>query len=488
MTIKNRFITTYISAIAVTLISVFLIFSVVSYSTLGQVPSLKTIYSILTTKHPFTEEERESFLDMQKYVKNSPDLLEPPLHDETKKVIQDIESKNLNIVIRKGNEITYHSHTLRTSSLYVHIPEYDESNLDSAGTVDNNGRFYNYIKYNFMYKDGTYGDFMILKRQNNLFEFFIRWGIWMILFIFILALLIFWFISKRLSKTVITPLINLEKDARYLVNQNGELTENPFSDSTKGAKEVEQLKESLYQMWGDLQESRKVQKKYEENRKELMANISHDLKTPITSILGYVEGLQENIANTPEKRENYLETIHEKSLILNELIDELFLYSKLDIDSLNLNYSKINFISYLQKYVDELSWTDDVRVMTHFPEKDIYVMLDVSYFDRVMQNLIQNSLKFRSSAHDLQLTFTLTQTDEGIKFTFEDNGIGIADEDIPHVFDRLYRSDKSRSSQIKGSGLGLSIVKQIIEQHKGSIYVESTLSKGTRFIIILPEI
>ncbi|MFK4783152.1 sensor histidine kinase [Lactococcus petauri] len=309
----------------------------------------------------------------------------------------------------------------------------------------------------------------------------------MILFILILSALIFWFISKQLSKTVIKPLVTLEKNARYLIEQDNILTENPFTDDSKGAKEVEQLKESLYQMWTDLQAARLVQKKYEENRKELIANISHDLKTPITSILGYVEGLQENIAQTPEKRALYLATIHEKSLVLNELIDELFLYSKLDMDSVNLSFSKIDFTFYIQKFESEIARHENVNVILQLPQDELPVLLDTAYFDRVMQNLIQNSFKFAQAEQQLEIILTLFKTSKGVQFIFEDNGRGISPEDLPYIFDRLYQSDKSRTSQIKGSGLGLSIVKQIVEQHRGSVHAKSTLNKGTRIIIILPK-
>ena len=489
MTIKNRFITAYISAIIITLFSIFLIFSVVSYSTLGQFPSIKKYYSILATNRPFSNQEKNSFTSMQKLVRSSPALLDTPLPSNTRRFVKEIENKGLQIVIRKGNQVSYHSGNLRVSSLYVHIPEFDETNLKPTGTMDNDGRFYSYIKYNFMYEDGSFGDFMILKRQTNLLEFFIKWGIWIILFIIISSMIIFWFISKRLSKTVITPLINLEKNAKYLVTQNGELTEKAFSNSSESieAQEVKQLKESLYQMWTDLQESRKVQKKYEESRKELIANISHDLKTPITSILGYVEGLQDNIANTEEKRTQYLETIHEKSLMLNELIDELLLYSKLDLDSINLTFNTIDLVPYIRKYKEELSWNKNVRVSAHIPDKPLQAKIDIAYFDRVMQNLIQNSFKFRRPDTLLEISLILVKSSNGIKIMFRDNGKGISKEDLPYVFERLYRSDKSRSSQIKGSGLGLSIVKQIVEQHKGKVQVESDLNKGTCIIIFLPE-
>ncbi|MFK4897978.1 sensor histidine kinase [Lactococcus petauri] len=240
-------------------------------------------------------------------------------------------------------------------------------------------------------------------------------------------------------------------------------------------------------MWTDLQSARLVQKKYEENRKELIANISHDLKTPITSILGYVEGLQENIAQTPEKRALYLATIHEKSLVLNELIDELFLYSKLDMDSVNLSFSKIDFTFYIQKFESEIARHENVNVILQLPQDELPVLLDTAYFDRVMQNLIQNSFKFAQAEQQLEIILTLFKTSKGVQFIFEDNGRGISPEDLPYIFDRLYRSDKSRTSQIKGSGLGLSIVKQIVEQHQGSVHAESTLNKGTRIIIILPK-
>lgn len=483
MTIKKRFLFSYLSAILITVGSLLLIFSFISYTTLGEVPSISKIYRILTTQRPLTSEEKESYMKMNQLLQKSPQLLEEPFNNELQTLIQQIEQKQLNVVIRKNQEFTYYSSPLVEKSLHAHAPAFELNNFEPTGTIDNNGRFFHYIKNDFQYLDGSKGSFIILKRESTLFEFFIRWGIWVILIIFGIAIFAFWFISKQLSKTTIEPLMALEKSTRQLI-QGKEIS--PFNTLTnqQSSKEVEQLQQSFQTMWLDLQAAQTEQQKIEENRKELIANISHDLKTPMTSIIGYVEGLLDGVANTPEKRAHYLQTIHEKSLTLNDLIDELFLYSKLDLEALAFSFEKVNIITYMTHLLEE-GQLEGVIVVTDFPNHPLYAMIDRTQFNRVISNLIQNSLKFQHPERQLQLTMRIQQSN-GIQLIFTDNGLGITQEDLPHVFERSYRSDKARSSSIKGSGLGLSIVKQIIDAHQGIIGITSQLNEETTITIHLP--
>lgn len=488
MTIKKRFMLAYVGAIFITLFSLLFIFSFISYSSLGTVPSITQVYRILTTKRPLTPEEKDSFILMNAILNKSPNVFEVPFSEELKEAIQKIEKKHLNVVIRKEGDFTYYSSDLLEKSLHAHTPNFELNNFEPTGTLDNNGRFFHYIKTDFQYQDGRKGSFFILKRESNLFEFFIHFGIWVVLFILGISVFAFWYISRCLTKTVVQPLIALERNTREIMNNQEISPIDSFMEVEHSSEEIEQLQESFKKMWTDLYLAQVEKKKYEDNRNELISNISHDLKTPMTSIIGYVEGLKDGIANTEEKKQAYLNTIHEKSLSLNEMIDELFLYSKLDIDSLHFTLEKVDFIPYIQNILEEFRWDDSVKIHFHFPANKLFAMLNIIQFDRVMANLIQNSIKFRDPQKEkLQLKIDISQEKNRIKLTFTDNGIGVLQEDISRIFDRFYRADKSRTPTVKGSGLGLSIVKQIVEHHCGSIEAKSQIGNGMIITIILPQ-
>lgn len=489
MTIKKRFMIAYVGAIFITLFSLLLIFSFISYSSLGTVPSITQIYRILTTKRPLTQEEKDSFISMTALLNNSPSVFELPFSRDLEERIQRIEKKHLNVVIRKEGAFTYYSPDLLERSLHVHAPAFELNNFEPTGTIDNNGRFFHYIKTDFQYRDGAKGSFFILKRESNLFEFFIRFGIWVVLFILGISIFAFWYISRCLTRTVVQPLIALEKNTREIMNNQEISPIASFMEVEHSSEEIEQLQGIFKKIWMNLYLAQVENKKYAENRKELISNISHDLKTPMTSIIGYVEGLKDGVANTEEKRQAYLNTIHEKSLNLNEMIDELFLYSKLDIDNLHFTLEKLDFVPYIGNILEEFRRVESVEIEFHFPNHELFVMLNTAQFDRVMANLIQNSIKFRDpQKKKLKLKIDISQEEDQSKLTFSDNGIGVLQEDIPRIFDRFYRADKSRTPTVKGSGLGLSIVKQIVEHHRGSIEAESQIGNGMTITITLPRV
>ncbi|MGG5318563.1 hypothetical protein IGI49_004333 [Enterococcus sp. AZ071] len=487
MTIKRRFFISYISAIIITLSAVLIVLSLAFYITSGTVPSVPQAYKMMTKQRPLTQTEEESYITLDKLVKRSPELLTLPMNSELSEAIHSIENKGLEVVIRKNASFPYYSKDLVEKSLIVHSPDYEMNNFMPTGTLDNAGRLYHYVKSDFQYLDGSKGSFIILKRESNLFEFITRWIIWVVIVIIIIAFLAAWYINKRLTKTTIEPLEDLEKASKKISDPT--LTNNPFTtkDEQKLSSEVKQLQISFEQMWQDLQEANQQKELDEDSRKELIANISHDLKTPVTSILGYVEGLLDGVANTNEKRNHYLKVIHEKSIALNELIEELFFYSKLDLDQSLYELRLTNFVSFIQPILEEYLWEKDIELTTDIPDKKLLVNMDEIQMRRVITNLIQNSIKFAHSEKDvLKIFFSITYSSTELTLTITDNGIGVAEEELPYLFDRFYRTDKSRTPTIKGSGLGLSIAKQIIEHHQGSISIDSKHKTGTSVKIQLP--
>lgn len=310
MTIKKRFIYSYISAIAITIASFFLIVSLTFYVALGKVPNITTIYKMITTQRSLTADEKNSYLGLYNIVQENPEQLKLPLNDRVTKLIKTIEEKNLYVVIRKEQNFSYYSNGLVEKSLQVHAPNYELNNFEPIGTLDNAGKMYHYIKSDFLYDDGKLGSIIVLKRESNLLEFFTKWGIWLILIIILLAILLASLIVQRLKKTIIQPIEHLE-EATYSVKEYEDvLTEIERFPEEHIVKEVERLQISFKNMWTELAQAEKLSKQYEDNRKELIANISHDLKTPITSIMGYVEGMMDGVANTDEKKQRYLQTIY----------------------------------------------------------------------------------------------------------------------------------------------------------------------------------
>ncbi|WML34780.1 HAMP domain-containing sensor histidine kinase [Clostridium sp. OS1-26] len=239
-----------------------------------------------------------------------------------------------------------------------------------------------------------------------------------------------------------------------------------------------------------LKDSIRMKMKYDDNRKMLVSSISHDLKTPITSIKGYVEGILDGVANTPEKTEKYLKTIYSKAEQIDIMIDDLLLYSKLDLNQMPFNYEKTDIAKYfdycieesapdLQKSDIKIYLKNDLKQSTHF-------IIDRERMRRVILNIIDNSRKYMNKENG-QIAIMLRETNSSIIIEIKDNGSGINKNDINKIFDRFYRADLARSGT-KGSGLGLAIAKQIVEGHKGKIWAVSCENYGTSIIISLAKI
>ena len=223
--------------------------------------------------------------------------------------------------------------------------------------------------------------------------------------------------------------------------------------------------------------------------REMIVNMSHDLKTPLTVIKGYAEGLKEGVANTPIKQEKYVSIIYSKVAEMNSLIDELSTYAKIDSDAINYNFIAVDINEYLKEGFEEIR-TDlemndfDVNFRPYSWGK-LYVIADAAQLKRVINNLISNSKKYAAKDRKGKIDISVGIMQEFVSIAIEDNGIGIPKESLKKVFERLYRVDESRNSKIAGSGLGLAIVKKIIEDHSGKIWAESTNGEGTKIVILL---
>jgi signal transduction histidine kinase len=226
----------------------------------------------------------------------------------------------------------------------------------------------------------------------------------------------------------------------------------------------------------------------EKENRALISNIAHDLKTPITAVKGYAEGIIDGVANTPEKVDRYVRTIYNKANEMDTLINELTLYSKIDTNRIPYNFAKINVSEYFQDCVEEIGLDLEAKgiglAYYNYVDPDVVIIADPEQLRRVISNIISNSVKYMNKTKGF-INIRIKDVGDFIQVEMEDNGRGIAQRDLPYIFDRFYRTDASRNSATGGSGIGLSIVKKIVEDHGGKIWATSKEDTGTTMYFVI---
>ena len=249
-----------------------------------------------------------------------------------------------------------------------------------------------------------------------------------------------------------------------------------------GNKKAKKLQAEIQQIKSEKSALKKEEAEEDGENRLFIRNISHDLKTPITSIKGYACGLLDGVANTPEKQERYARTIYNKACDMDALIDELTIYSKIDTSRIPYDFKVIDIAQFFGGYADSIR--DDLEsqgielVYYNGTAEGTKIVGDIEQLRRVLNNIISNSVKYMDKAKGV-FAIRLKDADDFVNIEIEDNGKGISKKDLPYIFDRFYRTDSSRTSSTGGSGIGLSIVKKIIEDHGGSIYAASEEGAGT---------
>jgi signal transduction histidine kinase len=267
--------------------------------------------------------------------------------------------------------------------------------------------------------------------------------------------------------------------------KNGNLD---FEVEVHNQDEIGELCEDFEEMRIRLKDNAEEKLRSEQQQKELISNISHDLKTPITAIKGYVEGLIDGVADTPEKQNKYLQTVYSKAIDMDRLINELSFYSKIDTNKIPYTFNRINVVDYFEDCAEDLGreLEDEGFGFSYqnYVDDSVQMIADAEQVKRVINNIVGNSKKYSDKA---ETTIRMTVKDVGdfVQIEIEDNGRGIAAKDLPYIFDRFYRTDASRNSSKGGSGIGLSIVKKIMEDHGGKIWAASKEGVGTVMYLVL---
>ena len=284
-------------------------------------------------------------------------------------------------------------------------------------------------------------------------------------------------------RSIAVPLVKLKKATKNIKEGNLD-----FVLEVEGNDEFSQLCQDFEEMRKRLKESTEEKILMDKENKELISNISHDLKTPIAAVNGYVEGIMDGVADTPEKMDRYVRTIYNKTNEMDHLINELTFYSKIDTNRIPYTFSKLNVEDYFSDCAEELGLEMETRgielVYANYVEKGVQVIADGEQIRRVIHNIVSNAIKYMEKPRGI-IQLRVKDVGDFIQVEIEDNGKGIAAKDLPYIFDRFYRTDVSRNSSKGGSGIGLSIVKKIMEDHGGKVWATSRLGIGTIMYFVL---
>lgn len=319
----------------------------------------------------------------------------------------------------------------------------------------------------------------VLRKMPEVREFILHTCIAIVMILaFTAIIMMFWIYGG-----IISPINKLQDAARNVKEGNLNFELQPEKDDEMG-----QLMMAFEEMRMRLKDNAEEKLKNDRESKELISNISHDLKTPITAIKGYVEGIRDGVADTPEKMEKYLGTIYNKANEMDTLINELTLYAKIDTNRIPYNFAPLSVNAYFDDCAEEIAMELDSRGTEfgyfNYVEGDQKIIADPEQLKRVINNIVSNSQKYMEREHGL-INLRIRDVGDFIQVELEDNGKGIAAKDLPNIFDRFYRTDASRNSSKGGSGIGLSIVKKIVEDHGGKIWATSREGTGTVMYFVI---
>lgn len=288
--------------------------------------------------------------------------------------------------------------------------------------------------------------------------------------------------TRKLTRVVMEPVELLVAAAERI--QEGNLEEEIVY---RGEAEFEHVCRVFNGMQRTMRKDREQRARNERARIDMVTGISHDLRTPLTSIQGYIKGVLDGVAGTEEKRETYLKTALEAAQEMNVLLQKLFDFSRMESGQLQLHLVPVDLAEYTAAYVAQKEAaleTSEVRIsfraaLEVLPE----VMLDVEQMRRIFDNLLENSRKY-AGVRPVCIDVSLVETRREIVLQWKDNGAGVPEDKLPRIFERFYRCDESRKE--KGSGIGLSVVQYLMERHHGRVTAQN--EGGLKLCLYFPKV
>lgn len=420
----------------------------------------------------------EIYGQIKEELEQNPEKAEDLQYLESKN--EEINNKFSYLIVRKDNEM-YYAGDHAAKAIFEKLPEYEEGKQQEDKIY-----YYNDIQrlvkqINFRFSDGAEGTIFIVTHIKSL----ISKTLLIDMFIAIVLILLFTsvMLTRWIHKGVFLPVNELNTAMQNIAEGNFE-----YRLSAEVHGEIGELYQNYEEMRLRLKESAEEKIQQEKQNRELISNISHDLKTPITAIKGYVEGIMDGVADTPEKMDKYIRTVYNKANDMDRLINELTIYSGINSNRISYNFHRINVSDYFKDCVEEVGLDLESKNIelnySNLTSPDVVVIADPEQMKRVINNIIGNSVKYMDKEHGV-IDIRILDEIDSIRVEIEDNGRGIAAKDLPNIFERFYRTDASRNSSKGGSGIGLSIVKKIVEDHGGYIWATSKEGEGTCMHFVL---
>ncbi len=483
MSIRIRLLLSYIAMLLIPLFLLAIAVVIVLVSLIGDIQSLYKIDFRQGDPFKAIKQNQEDILSevKQQAIKDPESLTNPESAKKWDLKLQDI---NMGMVVQKNKDIVYASPNI--SDFVREITEEFSGSLDDEKTRHFAEHFFTSSKYEFKFSDQSDGNVFFIINASPFAKFAGKYLSALILSLLLILIVTNGALTYLVSRSIVRPLKALQRAAEQIKEGNLD-----HAVTSKSRDEIGDLFRAFDQMRGRLKQSVHVQLQDEENRKELISNISHDLKTPITSIKGYVEGIMDGVADTPDKLDKYVKTIYSKATDMDRLIDELFLFSKLDLQNLPFQFEKTDIVRFLEDCAEEVRFDLDkhhISLLLSLPaDQPVYAAADREKLKRVLLNIIENSVKYMDKP-ERYISIRLAAQADWMLIQVEDNGQGVPKEALPRLFERFYRTEQSRNTTTGGSGLGLAIAKQIIEGHGGEIRATSELGQGTSIFFTLKKV
>ena len=442
--------------------------------------TVESLSSSVTVLARLTE---QPYRELKTLIRKNADEMEDAAKLES--LNDELKEKKSYLLVRKNDTLVYiGTETAKAENVIDQLPEYGAAETTSENGMYLGGKVQALVKQiDFQYADGSEGSAFIVTNVGNLIpevknlliEIFVC--IFLVL-VFTACVLIIW-----IYRSVMGPVGKMREATKNIKEGNLD-----FELAVETDDELGQLCGDLEDMRKRLRDTAEEKIRFDKENKELISNISHDLKTPVTTIKGYAEGIMDGVADTPDKVAKYVRTIYNKASEMDVLINELTLYSKIDTNRIPYNFTILSVNDYFNDCSEDLSLDLEAKNVEfgyfNYVEPDVQVIADPEQIKRVVHNIVNNSVKYMDKDKP-KINLRVKDVGDFVQVEIEDNGKGIAAKDLPNVFERFYRTDASRNSSKGGSGIGLSIVKKIIEEHGGKIWATSREHTGTTMYFVL---
>jgi len=417
------------------------------------------------------------------------DLLENKSRNIQKKVKTLAEKLNLRITVVDSN-----GKVLGDSDTEPSLMENHKDRLEIAeafqGNYGQSTRFSDTLNYNMKYVavrvDDSGNTLGVVRFALPLSEVQLQIQLIyrVILLSAIVAVVIALTVAYFLSRSITLPISRMQEAAQRI-------TKGDFSRKVdiKSKDELGELAKSLNKMAGELQQKMENLRRMDKVRTDFVANVSHELKTPLTLIKGYIETLEDRSINDKEKTRRFISIIKEHTNRLENIIEDLLSLSELELSKDSLSKTDFNLKELIDEVTLSFGYALDAKrqiLSVEQQDNDFRIKADRDKIEQVIVNLIDNAIKYTNEAGKINIS--LLEKENEYIFTVRDSGIGIPKEDMDRVFERFYRVDKARSRELGGTGLGLGIAKHIILAHRGQINIESEINKGTKVVVKLPKV